>query len=424
MKISSGDNWNQQYFTTMSAMDIDSDISTVLATLRLETESEDIHSLLIQLEDYYERKLWHQLTLELERFYYTTPEVDSNLKFKIYELFISQFASNLNTIKVVDFLLNSYGQSQEKTIDKLIELRKNSIQGLKHEYNVKSDEDKDYLKYIENNDSIIYLNLQISRFYLKLGDYSKAETIIEKLSPKFDSTSNIIFNQKVNSIYYLTKFEFYKYTKNYNRYYSNGLLYLSSAESLNEEEKLQLCYDLCLATLLGDKIYNFGELIMLDILNSIKNNQEYNWLYELVINLNSGNLSNFNNCLKVGYTKCPMLTQYDLFLKQKIMIMSLLELVSLQSTTNKTLKFSQISEFTGAPINDVEHLIIKCFSLNLIKGSINQIDQILLVSWLQPRILNLDQVKVLYNHLTHWDTQVDKLAKEVYKSGGTIWAGV
>lgn len=407
----------------MSSMDIDSDISTVLATLRLESESEEIHSVLIQLEDYYERKLWHQLTLELERFYYTIGEVDSSLKFKVYELFIRQFSHNLNTIKVVDLLLASYSQPQE-TLDKLIELKVETTDGLKKEYNIKSDEDKDYVKYIENNNSIVYLDLQISRFYLILGEVAQSETIIESLSPKFDSTSNITFNTKVNSIYYLTKFEFYKYKKNYNLYYSNGLLYLSSVESLSENEKLKLCYDLCLATLLGDKIYNFGELIMHDILNSIKNNKEYDWLYQLVITLNSGDLVNFNKWLKVGYSKCPLLVKYDLFLKQKIMIMSLLELISLQSTTNKTLKFSQISEFTGAPINDVEHLIIKCFSLNLIKGSINQIDEVLLVSWLQPRILNLDQVKVLYNHLTHWDTQVEKLAKDVHKSGGSIWAGV
>lgn len=104
--------------------------------------------------------------------------------------------------------------------------------------------------------------------------------------------------------------------------------------------------------------------------------------------------------------------------------MSLLELISMKSTTNKQLNFKEISEFTGTPVNDVEHLIIKCFSLNLIKGYINQIDEVLVVTWLQPRILNLDQVNVLYNHLCKWNGQVEGLAKEVHKNGGSIWAGL
>ena len=73
--------------------------------------------------------------------------------------------------------------------------------------------------------------------------------------------------------------------------------------------------------------------------------------------------------------------------------MALLELISTKSTTNKQLTFKEISEFTGTPLNDVEHLIIKCFSLNLIQGYINQLQELLIITWLQPRILNLNQVK-------------------------------
>jgi 26S proteasome regulatory subunit N9 len=404
----------------MSAMELDTDISTVLATLRLESESEEVMNILYQLEDYYERKLWHQLTLSLEEFYYNIPEVDNNLKLKIYKFFINQFANNLNTIKVVDFLLISFSSSNpQQTLDELVELKLRVTKDLKKELSLQKQDDSA----VENDESIIYINLHIARYHLLLNDITMADEIIEKLSLKFDSNSTNSYDNKVNAAYYFTKYEFYKYKQNYNLYYSNGLLYLSSVKDLSQEEQVGLCYDLCLATLLGDQIYNFGELILHRILDSIKDN-EYAWLYNLVHTLNSGNLHEFNKWLAIAYEKAPQLKQSDLFLKQKIMIMSLLELVSLQSTTNKILSFTQISEFTGAPLNDVEHLIIKCFSLKLIKGHINQIDETLVVSWLQPRVLNLDQIKVLYNHLTHWDQQVDKLAKEVHTNGGSIWAGL
>ena len=405
----------------MSAMDVDHDVYTVLSTLRLETESNDLINIFYQLEDYYERKLYHQLTLTLNEFYENPESKNNRLRIKIYDLFISQFSQKLNSIQVVDFLLASFEDNNEECLNKLLELKENFVKQLRNNYTNKSEIEET----INNDESIIYIDLQIARYYLILNNLEKSETILEYLNPKFESTFENEFSSKINSAFYLTKCQLYKINENYNLFYLNGLLYLSSIKnkSLSIEEQQLLCYDLCIAALLGDKIYNFGELLLHDILNCFKDSQ-YDWLYNLIHSLNSGNLKNFNKWLAIGFQKSRFLKTFEVFLKQKVIIMSLLELISMKSTTNKQLKFKEISEFTGTPVNDVEHLIIKCFSLNLIKGYINQIDEVLVVTWLQPRILNLDQVNVLYNHLCKWNGQVEELAKEVHKNGGSIWAGL
>lgn len=405
----------------MSAMDVDRDVYTVLSTLRLETESNELINIFYQLEDYFERKLYHQLTLTLNEFYENPESKNNRLRIKIYDLFISQFSHKLNSIQVVDFLLASFEDDKEECLNKLLELKENFVKQLRNNYTNKSEIEET----INNDESIIYIDLQIARYYLILNNLEKSETILEHLNPKFESTFENEFSSKINSAFYLTKCQLYKINENYNLFYLNGLLYLSSIKnkSLSIEEQQMLCYDLCIAALLGDKIYNFGELLLHDILNCFKDSQ-YDWLYNLIHYLNSGNLKNFNKWLAIGFQKSPFLKTFEVFLKQKVIIMSLLELISMKSTTNKQLNFKEISEFTGTPVNDVEHLIIKCFSLNLIKGYINQIDEVLVVTWLQPRILNLDQVNVLYNHLCKWNGQVEGLAKEVHKNGGSIWAGL
>ncbi|KAK6454621.1 26S proteasome regulatory particle [Scheffersomyces xylosifermentans] len=413
----------------MSAMDLDNDVSTVLATIRSETDSADLINILYQLEDFYERKLWHQLTLTLDTFYDpANVEVTPELKYKIYNLFIHQFASNLNPIKVVDFLLESFNNKPQDTLDNLLALKTQFIKELKREHNIKDEEDAEFKELVASDEAVIYANLQIARHYLLLDDLSASEEILGKLTDRFDSNDSInnFDNAKINAAFYLARCELYRKTENYNLYYLNALLYLSSVDNnLSEEEKVKLCYELCIAALLGDKIYNFGELILHDILEVIKDEASpYNWLYHLIQNLNAGNLKEFNKWFAIALQRSPFLTKFDLFLKQKIIIMSLLELISLKPTTNKHLSFSEISEYTGTPVNDVEHLIIKCFSLDLIKGYINQIDEVLVVTWLQPRILNLDQVQVLHNHLLTWNSQLDKLSKEIYKNGGSIWAGI
>lgn len=424
----------------MSAMEVDSDVSTVLATLRLETENGDLINLFYELEDYYERKLWHQLTLSLEEFYRSKASAGKSVRTRIYDLFVSQFSLKLNQIQVVDFLLASLEdldltkeENVEVGIEKLTELQQN-IRTNYLKTNSSLHQVEDLEKLIEDDEAVVYVALQLARFYL----YSKqretqlkaSDEILDSLNKKFESSyEKVEFQAKVNAAYYLTNCQLYKIREDYNHYYSNGLLYLSAIATVNKsadqtldiEEQQRLCYDLAISALLGDKIYNFGELILHDILKLLQGSQ-WEWLYNLIQFLNAGNLEGFLKWLAVGKEKAPILEAHEVFLQQKIIIMSLLELISLKPATNKVLQFKEISDFTGAPLNDVEHLIIKCFLLGLIKGYINQIESSLIVTWLQPRILNLDQVKVLYDHLNKWDSGVEKLGNEMLQNGGSIWA--
>lgn len=396
------------------------DISTVLATLREQTENADIINVLYQLEDFYERKLWHQLTAALDELYTIPESRHHELQKKIYTQFISHFLLKLNAIRVTDFLLASFNSDKNECLDKLEAFQEQ----IKLEIKKSARGSDDTNKLVENNEAIVYTDLQKASLYIHLNKLDRADEIIERLEPKFESSYDTDFSSKITAAFYFAKCQLDKIKENYNGFYSNALLYLSSLEnSISHDEQVSLCYDLSISALLGTKIYNFGELILHDILNALKDT-EYDWLYNLVHTLNAGELKKFNEILTTAFKKSPFLAKSESFLHQKIVIMTLLELVSRKSSTNKTLSFQEISDFTSTPVDEIEHLIIKCFSLNLIKGYIDEINQVLVVTWLQPRILNLDQVKVLYDQLTHWDTRVEKLGERVREDGGSIWAGI
>lgn len=407
----------------MTAMQIDTDFSTVLANLRLETENPQITEILYQLEDYYERRLWNQLTLCLEELFQNPESAANNLRFKIFNNFISKFQDKLNSISVIDFLLQSFENSGD-CYDNLNDLKTSLIEQLTKQLSSRRLEKLDEV--LSNDEAIVYINLQIARHALLLHKLAQADEILESINDKFDSTLQNDYSSKINAAYYLTKCQQYKLAENYNLFYTNGLLYLSLINTpMTREQQVAFCHDLCIAALLGDKIYNFGELILHEILTCIAEPAgDYYWLYELIHHLNSGNLAKFHQVLSSALIKSPQLAHHQDFLKQKIVIMALLESVSLKPTTNKRLLFSEISDVTKTPLDQVEFVIIKCFSLGLIKGFINQIDQVLVVTWLQPRILNLDQVETLYHHLVDWDKKVEALSHQVHANGGTIWAGV
>jgi 26S proteasome regulatory subunit N9 len=65
---------------------------------------------------------------------------------------------------------------------------------------------------------------------------------------------------------------------------------------------------------------------------------------------------------------------------------------------------------------------MKALSLNLIRGSIDQVDQIVNVTWVQPRVLDRDQIDGMRKRLDTWNKDVNKIATFVQQEGGEVFA--
>ncbi|KAG1209803.1 hypothetical protein G6F68_021838 [Rhizopus microsporus] len=73
-------------------------------------------------------------------------------------------------------------------------------------------------------------------------------------------------------------------------------------------------------------------------------------------------------------------------------------------------------------MDEVEHLVMKALSLKLIRGSIDQVDQIAVVTWVQPRVLDKDQIDGMRHKLEEWDNQVKRISSFVGEQGGEVFA--
>ena len=77
-------------------------------------------------------------------------------------------------------------------------------------------------------------------------------------------------------------------------FYNSALQYLAYTQSqeIEEEEKLQLLFDMAVAVLVSEEIYNFSELLEQPLLISLKNSQ-HAWLYELIEIFNKGDIARY-----------------------------------------------------------------------------------------------------------------------------------
>lgn len=176
---------------------------------------------------------------------------------------------------------------------------------------------------------------------------------------------------------------------------------------LSLQEQQERAYNLAVAALLGETIYNFGELLLHPILDSLSNT-EHTWLRDLLFAFNAGNLTRFHG-LSGHLSKQPLLQQQSKFLREKICLSALTEAVFRRPPHDRALSFATILEETRVYPEEVEHLLMKALSLGLVRGSIDQVAEVARISWVQPKVLDKAQIENMKQRLMEWDGSVNKL---------------
>ncbi|GMM58719.1 proteasome regulatory particle lid subunit [Maudiozyma humilis] len=389
------------------------EIDTVLSTLRLEAAPE-LAPLFSDFERCYEEKLWHQLTRALKAFF--EDERSAPVRLRVYDTFVSRLANKLNQLNVIEFLLLALSGSQnhDESIHYLSAL-KDSFQ--------QADASKtrnDGLP--DHSDGCLLIDIEIARLHLFQGELVKARDALDA----FDRTLSAIDTLPLMLVntFYSVNAEYYFRKKDFNNYYYTSLLFLSTVDKEHERaltpaESKELAFHLSIAALLGDKIYNFGELLQHPIMRSIADDPEYEWLFRLLNALTTGDFETFDALINVQIPQRPILAEHEAFMRQKICLMTLVESVFARSI--RTLSFDDIAAATHLPKDSVEHLVMRSISLGLLRGSIDQVSEIVSITWVQPRIINAAQIERMGERLVEWDAQVKRLGEKLEARGKPIW---
>ena len=103
---------------------------------------------------------------------------------------------------------------------------------------------------------------------LLLGDLPACKKSLDECESLLNEQDTV--EPVVNAGYYGVAGDYHKVKADYGPYYKNALLYLACVDiegELSEEDRKSRAHDLCIAALLGENIYNFGELVSLDLLS-------------------------------------------------------------------------------------------------------------------------------------------------------------
>ncbi|KAJ3413548.1 26S proteasome regulatory subunit [Chytridiales sp. JEL 0842] len=366
------------------SMDIDRDVTAFLQKSRASAPAE-LKDDFVKFEELYDKKLWHQLTLALEKF--VTKPAAAPFLVPLYEEFISDWSKKMNQLSLVQ-----YATKASRTI-------KDPSKALEF-LTALADRLKDKPDHL---DAHILSTMEAAHIKLLLKDLEGCKSDIEKSEKLLEKITSI--EPVINASFYRVSADYYKAKAAYPQFYHNALLFLSSVtlEELGAAEKVERAYDLALSALLGEGVYNFGELLLHPILDTLKGSPA-DWLRQLLYAFNSGDFATFEKVSKTpAFLSTPLLANSLDFLNQKLCLMSLIETVFRRSKEERgSLSFAQISKDTRVPIEEVEHLVMKALSLGLLKGSIDEVEKKVNVTWVQPRVLSMDQISSLKTRLDEW----------------------
>ncbi|KAL2163715.1 hypothetical protein VTH06DRAFT_5773 [Thermothelomyces fergusii] len=381
-------------------MNVDT-ISDFLAEQR-DNAPEELQPLVLEFETLWERKLWHQLTNQLIEFFNHPGSAPQRLQF--YKVFILKFADKINQLKLVDLALKAATQCRDN--QERLSFMEAVVKKVDHE---------------DSQDALVFATIAVARVKLDLNDLEGARKDLDKaerILERFDSVETI-----VHAAFYGANADYYQAKADFGSYYRNALLYLACIDikSLSPFERRNRAYDLAIAALVSTSIYNFGELLLHPILDALSEREEDKWLRDLLFAFNRGDLTAYD-MLENHIKSNPLLAQHSRQLREKIYLAALTEAVFRRPPHDRAMTFATIAAETKVRPSEIEHLIMKALSLGLLRGTIDQVDEVAHINWVQPKVLDMKQIESMCARLKEWDSSVNQLGNWIEKVGQDLWA--
>lgn len=361
-------------------------------------------------------KLYHQLTVAI----YTFVSEPSNLRtepsnnlFILYNSVLTPIASKLNPLTLsriashVAASLNDF-EAGRTLLETLVE-EFDKLDGEATTAKLFAESKKNFLmlKQMEHSNDSTSTAATVESIKTFL---SKNKSLLTELANSTESDVAI-----VHSAYYACAKTYRKAVGPPEAFYREAISYLhyTPLDTITPaSEQFSLATDLSLSALTGKGVYNFGEVVhnnklILDVLNGTEN--EY--LVKLMQASAEGDVDALEQVSKnyaSAISKQPALVSRADVVKEKITLLALVNMVFERPSSERTLSFEEIALKTKMPIDQVELIIMRALSLGLIKGSMDEVEQTVDVTWVMPRVLDEERMRQLASRFGEWAVKVSQ----------------
>lgn len=228
----------------------------------------------------------------------------------------------------------------------------------------------------------------------------------------------------VHSAYYEMAMTYRKAVGPPEAYYREAIQYVAytNLSEMSSEERVALATDLSLAALTGEGVFNFGEVVSASAMRCLEGT-ESSYLVELLAAGARGDVLGFQRVADANAeairSQPSLVTRADA-VKEKITLLALVNMVFERPSLERTLSFEDIADRVVVPLDQVEWVVMRALSLKLIKGTMDQVEQTVDVTWVIPRVLDNEQMSELATRFGEWAVKVSKTKDYMMEHTGAL----
>ena len=362
-----------------------------------------LKSLFDEIDSNLNQHLWYQLSENIIVLSQNPEMQQSKDLIEFYNGVVFFIEPTLNAMKYLEYVQNMIQNYKDNIAEALT-----FLENIENKHKDFKGEEKIFVKIIKGF------------CYLDLNKMFELEEIVK--STKVDFSGKYEIEPSLYAQYYKLSTLFYEKKKDYDNFYDNAFQYLAYETTISDQEKLDLCYKMCSAMLIGEKLYNFEELIEKDFFKLMKGSK-YDWISNLILSFNSAKVDQFLSMIdqnKKNIEENEILRGKSDLLPIKIRIAALLELIFQKNKNDRILTFEEICKVCMTEEDKIEYISMKALSHGLIKGYIDQADKKLFVNWIQPKYLGKEKIGILKDRMTAWIEKAQKVLGDLQENGASL----
>jgi 26S proteasome regulatory subunit N9 len=348
-----------------------------------------------ELQKFQAGKLYHQLTQALLKYLASPP-----------------FAAPSAAAELLEFF-NSFIKPYEKKFDQVYWVQILAIVSKPQTPDGALELLGPFEALVEKNKSAKQLWLTVKAEKLTLaGQKDAAKDILDTVGKEIEEAYEV--PPLIQSEFHKTNAMLWKTLGRPQEFYESSLKYLAFTPlaSIPEKEQAKLAFEIGLSSLVAEEEFNFGELLKQDILKSLDGTSTV-WIKDLLQAFGEGRFDLFDGALQKHRAQIDATPELksaeESVLRPKMKALALMELAFRQPKKGRRLTFEAIAQHCRVAPKEVEALIMKSMCNKLIRGSIDEVKQVVAISWVKPRILDMTRITLMKQHMDEWSVTTGAL---------------
>jgi len=241
-----------------------------------------------------------------------------------------------------------------------------------------------------------------------LGKTDEAKDVLDALGAEIEAAYEV--QALIQSHFHKTNALLWKTLSRPQEFYKSSILYLAYTpySEIPAEDRPRIAFEVVVAALVAEEEFNFGELTQQEIVGSLEGSQ-YAWIKDLLQAFSEGKFDLFDAALTKNRAQIDAMPELkaaeEAVLRHKMCALSLMELAFRKPKKQRRLTFDEIAQHCRVGPKEVEYLVMKSMCADLIRGQIDEVEQLVMVTWVKPRILDPVRIDLMRERMDAWASQ-------------------